>query len=288
MHSKCSYAHGSHEIRDRPHLVKTKLCPDVVNGRVCTRPDCNYAHAEEELNTTSTERLENYKTILCFFHTNHQSGDGPACKYGSRCRFAHGEDELRRSPNGLNGSLWERVKRCDTPDTATRRAEDGSSSSSMSFSSNDRISLADAIFAAKFVGCGQFDEPLSTRSVLRNSDCPNNRVRCGHYDEPSSRPFHTPVMRSCNCSNNRDRYYASDFDKRLENRLGIIEPGNGFTPSLFDISSSPHFGTPSRAILDVSEELQLLKMNLAKQILASAFSSSPEVPLFPLWSGGLF
>ena len=288
---KCSYAHGSHEIRDRPHLVKTKLCPDVVNGRVCTRPDCNYAHAEEELNTTSTERLENYKTILCFFHTNHQSGDGPACKYGSRCRFAHGEDELRRSPNGLNGSLWERVKRCDTTDTATRHVGDDSSSLSMSFSSNDRISLADAIIASKFVGCGHSNE---SEDFLRNS-----------MDEPATRSYFSfrPLQMGSDRHASRQRIatrrsLSSDFDNCIENRFGVIESRKGFTPcarselthysrmrtpDAFDtLVPRPNLGeTPHNC---VSEQLELMKMELTKQALRSLESEGPTVvPLLSHW-----
>ena len=300
-HSKCSYAHGSHEIRDRPHLIKTKLCPEVVNGRACTRPICNYAHVEEELNTAPTERLENYKTILCYFHTKQKSGDGPACKYGSSCRFAHGEGELRRSRDGLKGSLWDRADRSDSTDTATRRTGDDSSSPCMSFTSHDRLSLVDAILGnfeePSFIGCQHFEEP--------------SFIGCQHFEEPSSRPIFTDssrpiftdssrpifadsVIRVCEPPNkrqNRVRYYASDFDNRIENRVGVIEPSSGFTrcsrngfSRLSAVKQADSFGS-----MDIAGELELLRMKLAHRILAGASFSSPlEVPLFPHQSSGMF
>lgn len=49
-----------------------------------------YVTAEQTANPISTEK-QKYKTRLC---VNFQNG---YCKYGSMCRFAHGEKELRTS-----------------------------------------------------------------------------------------------------------------------------------------------------------------------------------------------
>ncbi|CAG8478157.1 23023_t:CDS:2 [Rhizophagus irregularis] len=76
--TKCTFAHGTVELRERP------------------------ANVEEKTDNSSTVKdgPENplYKTRLCerFMKENF-------CQYGPKCNFAHGEHELRDRPNAIRG-----------------------------------------------------------------------------------------------------------------------------------------------------------------------------------------
>jgi len=84
---RCNFAHNNDELRMKPNLSKTKMCPNLSKKGHCDFGDnCNFAHSELELRSTPNI----YKTSLC---NNFMAGE---CKLGDLCRFAHGETELRK------------------------------------------------------------------------------------------------------------------------------------------------------------------------------------------------
>merc|ERR1712072_204223 len=91
---QCLFAHSPKEIRSRPCLNKTKMCP---MGEECTRRDkCLFAHNREELVSTT----EFTKTKLCHF--------GERCLQKENCRYAHALSELRK------------IKRKNTPKSESK------------------------------------------------------------------------------------------------------------------------------------------------------------------------
>ena len=119
---KCQYAHGRHELRDKPPAVppsqlpddvkkrlaekakslpgyKTKICNNFEKEGHCQYDDmCHYAHGEDELKEESegdkmmAEKLKIrknpfYKTIMC--------KSLATCQFGENCVYAHSEDEIR-------------------------------------------------------------------------------------------------------------------------------------------------------------------------------------------------
>merc|ERR1712072_1648484 len=105
---QCLFAHSPKEIRSRPCLNKTKMCP---MGEECTRRDkCLFAHNREELVSTT----EFTKTKLCHF--------GERCLQKENCRYAHALGELRKikrkntpksSELSTNSSSHNMNKSCD-------------------------------------------------------------------------------------------------------------------------------------------------------------------------------
>eukprot|EP00923_Selenidium_pygospionis_P011968 GHVN01020439.1.p1 GENE.GHVN01020439.1~~GHVN01020439.1.p1 ORF type:complete len:1128 (-),score=164.11 GHVN01020439.1:348-3731(-) len=82
-------AHCDGELRPKPDLSRTKLCPDLNKGGSCTKGGaCRFAHQFEDLRATNAF----YKTKLCKWWFK---GD---CPSGVTCRHAHGQQELRE-PN---------------------------------------------------------------------------------------------------------------------------------------------------------------------------------------------
>mmetsp|Transcript_8061 Transcript_8061/g.14502 ORF Transcript_8061/g.14502 Transcript_8061/m.14502 type:complete len:162 (-) Transcript_8061:88-573(-) len=45
----CPFAHDEAEMRAKPDLSCTKLCPTWSSGEVCVNPRCRHAHSMEEL-----------------------------------------------------------------------------------------------------------------------------------------------------------------------------------------------------------------------------------------------
>ncbi|KAL8455087.1 hypothetical protein Emag_001112 [Eimeria magna] len=121
----CVFAHDAKELRERPNLIRTRLCPlmraaslsgvaGAVEGGLegaaggggmgalglsrtgvphCSKGDaCRFAHSLEELRSTP----EFFKTAVCPLHA---AGGPQACPLGASCRFAHGEAELRPRPH---------------------------------------------------------------------------------------------------------------------------------------------------------------------------------------------
>jgi len=131
---KCQYAHGRHELRDKPATVppselpeeikkkltekaknlpgyKTKLCSNFEIDEQCDYAEmCHFAHGEEELREETEVDKEMatvmrvkknpfYKTIMC--------KSLPDCQYKDNCVFAHSEAEVRpmNNPAGMMGMV---------------------------------------------------------------------------------------------------------------------------------------------------------------------------------------
>ena len=84
--SDCTFAHSARELRCPPDLRKTSLCRAWRRGQ-CNAVNCWFAHGEAERRATTGL----FKTQLCQWFES-----GRVCKYGDRCRHAHGESELRQ------------------------------------------------------------------------------------------------------------------------------------------------------------------------------------------------
>lgn len=91
----CKYAHNDDELRPRPDLTNTSLCPIWAGTGVCGNPMCKFAHDYRQLRATGRF----YKTSLCKFHL------GRGCRMGEECRHAHGIEELRATPAALPAPL---------------------------------------------------------------------------------------------------------------------------------------------------------------------------------------
>jgi hypothetical protein len=55
----CTFAHAEEDLRERPDLSGTKICPSVGSGNACMNPTCRFAHVRDDI-----RRLK----------VNHQSG----------------------------------------------------------------------------------------------------------------------------------------------------------------------------------------------------------------------
>jgi len=44
----CPFAHGEEELRRRPDLQRTSMCPNKLRHGFCEDPSCSYAHSEQE------------------------------------------------------------------------------------------------------------------------------------------------------------------------------------------------------------------------------------------------
>ena len=74
----CHHAHSLDELRPKPDLTKTAMCPDLVKYGECTKGDrCKYAHHKAELKSTQAF----VKTKMC--------NNPEKCAYGAACRYAH-------------------------------------------------------------------------------------------------------------------------------------------------------------------------------------------------------
>jgi len=86
----CPFAHSEDEIREKPNLEKTKLCPQFLEEGKCNKGNrCAFAHGEEELRSTP----DLFKTAICNLWSQGK------CTSGERCRFAHGPKDLRPAPS---------------------------------------------------------------------------------------------------------------------------------------------------------------------------------------------
>jgi len=77
---KCTFAHGEHELKNKPDLSKTSWCKTFLKKGSCPAGQkCNFAHSADELRqTTSFQR-----TKVCTFFPSGQ------CRHGPACRFLH-------------------------------------------------------------------------------------------------------------------------------------------------------------------------------------------------------
>eukprot|EP00919_Chromeraceae_sp_WS-2016_P047853 GHVR01113379.1.p1 GENE.GHVR01113379.1~~GHVR01113379.1.p1 ORF type:complete len:199 (-),score=72.58 GHVR01113379.1:59-655(-) len=87
---KCSFAHSYEELLRRPNLLKTRICKDYMNGTCPNKDeDCVFAHGTGDLRCTD----DVWKTTLCpMWQTD-------TCEFNNspeKCRWAHGNDELRQ------------------------------------------------------------------------------------------------------------------------------------------------------------------------------------------------
>lgn len=96
----CGFAHDVSELRMCPDLWRTKWCPSVLGATSCPDPaNCGYAHTASELRRPRGSNT--YKTSLCLFWLRGKQqgggvvdGNNGLCLNGSKCRFAHGYEEL--------------------------------------------------------------------------------------------------------------------------------------------------------------------------------------------------
>ncbi|CAD7963374.1 unnamed protein product [Amoebophrya sp. A120] len=79
----CHHAHSYDELRPKPDLTRTAMCPDLLKWDRCDNPYCTYAHLKSELQSTKAFM----KTKMC--------NNPEKCSYGANCRYAHSEAELR-------------------------------------------------------------------------------------------------------------------------------------------------------------------------------------------------
>eukprot|EP00928_Gymnodinium_smaydae_P084882 TRINITY_DN68170_c0_g1_i1.p1 TRINITY_DN68170_c0_g1~~TRINITY_DN68170_c0_g1_i1.p1 ORF type:complete len:177 (+),score=19.76 TRINITY_DN68170_c0_g1_i1:36-566(+) len=54
--AQCPFAHAGSELRTRPNLCRTKMCPRTLSGGRCHLADCSFAHALEELRQVPREQ----------------------------------------------------------------------------------------------------------------------------------------------------------------------------------------------------------------------------------------
>ncbi|CEM37642.1 unnamed protein product [Vitrella brassicaformis CCMP3155] len=83
--AQCRFAHGLGELRQRPDLSRTSLCPDLQN---CRNPFCTFAHSKDALRTTNFF----VKTKVC-----HDWLAGRC--YRPRCKWAHHLDDMQEDVN---------------------------------------------------------------------------------------------------------------------------------------------------------------------------------------------
>mmetsp|Transcript_15977 Transcript_15977/g.37667 ORF Transcript_15977/g.37667 Transcript_15977/m.37667 type:complete len:430 (+) Transcript_15977:98-1387(+) len=90
----CPFAHHEDELQPAPDLYKTRLCHGFHKG-LCKDTDCKYAHGYGELRATD----HFYKTRVCRWWL------AGVCRAQGRCRFAHGEHELKMPPASGGGAV---------------------------------------------------------------------------------------------------------------------------------------------------------------------------------------
>lgn len=69
------------ELRKPPTLERTKWCPLLVQGGICNRESCGYAHGPDELQVA--EDSQTLKTAICAFW----SKDPALCLNQDKCRY---------------------------------------------------------------------------------------------------------------------------------------------------------------------------------------------------------
>lgn len=84
-----SFSHSEEHLRERPNLIKTKMCPRVERGETCGEEmSCPFAHSSDDLRATPML----FRTVICSWWKRGE------CEFGDSCRFAHGEQQLRNDP----------------------------------------------------------------------------------------------------------------------------------------------------------------------------------------------
>mmetsp|Transcript_50074 Transcript_50074/g.93708 ORF Transcript_50074/g.93708 Transcript_50074/m.93708 type:complete len:217 (+) Transcript_50074:62-712(+) len=105
---------SSQRTRFRAQFYKTELCQFYSDGLCSRGPSCNYAHGENELRIPP----DLAKTSMC---KDWQAGH---CKlHPSKCQFAHGSDELKRTEVYSRKKAAREVLVDFHPNPRTRRAE---------------------------------------------------------------------------------------------------------------------------------------------------------------------
>merc|ERR1712216_1058480 len=81
---KCNFAHGEHELR--------KLDETILDAVPRPKsPESDTASLTSTTASTASSGSNHFKTRMC---KNYEKNG--FCKFGDRCNFAHGKDELRR------------------------------------------------------------------------------------------------------------------------------------------------------------------------------------------------
>jgi len=51
--SQCGFAHGTQNVKVKPDLAKTKMCPSLLKVGRCSDPTCTFAHSKSEIRRLS-------------------------------------------------------------------------------------------------------------------------------------------------------------------------------------------------------------------------------------------
>jgi len=118
----CRFAHGIHELRQRPSLRCTSICPALTRWGACTNPQCEFAHSKSELRATPIFD----RTVPC---REWLSGH---CE-NPNCRWRHSESEDHEA-------LKREMPPLIPPSPPDRRTDstDNSSTSAPSVGASDR------------------------------------------------------------------------------------------------------------------------------------------------------
>jgi hypothetical protein len=108
--TECPFAHGKEEMKPLPDLRRTKICKELIQTGTCSTEGCLFAHTKEELRGVATH-VSAFKTKLCSFFK-----DRGYCAVGSKCNFAHYEEELREPGEGTPESSSRNHQQSDAQD----------------------------------------------------------------------------------------------------------------------------------------------------------------------------
>lgn len=129
--SSCHYAHSIEELKPMPDLRNTKLCDFVKKKIPCRDINCTFAHDIDTLKPSV--HLATYKSTICSFW-----GKGK-CFNGNKCRFAHGNEDIKMNDIKMNDIKMNDIKMNDV-----KLNDDAIFNDHIKF--NDRIKFDDRSF----------------------------------------------------------------------------------------------------------------------------------------------